>query len=363
MKTISILGNKPVILAFILSVMGLPVMGQDVTTLLFGKENKADYIGQYNYNGKRKNGFGVERQKQNSLYIGDFSEDKISGQGMLIATQRGIANVRDAVIYVGHWRNGKKEGKGTCYDKEGKLIYEGRFENDKPINAAPNSATASAQRFQMVELEDKLYWGEMNDSLPDGFGLTIEDDGNVIYGRMKKGIRQGIGMIFYTPEVWEVGKWTDGTFKAFNNSKLSDAKLAEFKSCSKAWKKELRNMLADAALNFAQAGLTAATIVKESQNKGSETGSDAEDPEESISSGQSRGYYQALYNKWESRAEQTYKDRIRHKVSATTTGDGRVANSDAKLLRSYQKMMRDIRYRAQKEGFNIEKSKYETVAF
>lgn len=80
-------------------------------------------------------------------------------------------------------------------------------------------------------------------------------------------------------------------------------------------------------------------------------------------SGKSLSYYQTLYNKWELKAKNTFEDRVRHKVAANTAGDGRVANSDAKLLRQYQKSMRSVRLAAQKEGFSIPQSKYEIASF
>ena len=33
--------------------------------------------------------------------------------------------------YIGQYLNGKRHGKGTLYNKNGKVIYEGEFVNDK----------------------------------------------------------------------------------------------------------------------------------------------------------------------------------------------------------------------------------------
>lgn len=264
MKSSFLKVSKTIFWVFFLSAAFLPVQAQDIATVLFGKESKADYIGQYNYNGKRKNGFGIERQKHGAVYVGDFSEDRISGRGMLIANEKGISNVPGAVVYIGNWHNGKKNGKGTCYNITGDLVYEGRFENDKPTGVIKNSPTEpSLQRFSMTEFADGLYLGEIVNDIPDGFGLTVEDDGNIVYGIMRHGIRQGIGMIFYELDVWEVGKWTDGEFRSFNNSKIANANLETFQANNKAWKKEMRGMLFEAASNFAKAGVTATTIAHE----------------------------------------------------------------------------------------------------
>lgn len=364
MKTLFIQESKAAILAFFLSICCFTANAQDIATILFGENEKTDYIGQLNYNGKRKNGFGMERQRNGTIYVGDFSEDKMSGRGMLIASSKGISNVEGAIVYVGSWRNGKKEGKGSCYDANGNLIYEGRFANDKPTEKMTPSGTTKS--FRITDVGTDLYLGEMTGNTPDGFGLTVEEDGSIVYGVMTNGIRQGIGMKVYTAEIWEVGKWTDGTFRSFNSSQQANSKLESYKTANKAWKKELRSMLSEAAFNFAQAGVSTATIVNDvKENKASASGavSNIDDDGENIASGQSQDYYQTLYNKWELKAKNAYEDRVHHKVTASSGSDGRVASSDAKTLRQYQKAMRNVRSMAKKNGYNIKQSKYETISF
>lgn len=347
---------------FLFSFLCVPAVAQDISAILFGKDSKTDYIGQYNYNGKRKNGFGIERLKNGAVYVGDFSEDKISGRGMLIAPEKGIPNVEGATVYVGKWYNGKKEGKGCCYNSTGVLLYEGDFENDKPVMPLEGSSTPSSRRFCISELGQDLYLGEMDNDIPDGFGLTVEEDGKIVYGMMKDGIRQGIGMICYDADMWEVGKWTEGNFKSFNNSRISQAKLEAFKRDNREYRKEMRGMLLETTFNLAQVGLDIAASVKGNNSQGTAGTGDA-GGSASVASGKSQSYYQTLYNKWEQKAKNTFEDRVRHKVSAETYGDGRVASSDAKLLRQYQSSMRSVRMAAKKEGFNIPQSKYENVSF
>ena len=66
---------------------------------------------------KRKNGYGIERYKDGSIYVGDFSKGKVSGRGMLLTFEKGVSNVKGAVIYIGNWVNGKKQWYRTmeCY--------------------------------------------------------------------------------------------------------------------------------------------------------------------------------------------------------------------------------------------------------
>lgn len=362
MKTMFIKQSKSVLFLFLLSLVCNTVAAQDIATILFGENSKTDYIGQYNYNGKRKNGFGIERLKDGAVYVGDFSENKISGRGMLIALEKGIENVEGASVYVGKWYNGKKEGKGSCYSSTGTLVYEGNFEKDKPVGEWAGQGASSLRRFCISEQGKDLYLGEMNGDTPNGFGLMVCDDGQILYGMMKNGVRQGIGMVCYNEDMWEVGKWTDGEFKSFNNSKISQANLEAFKKDCKEFRKEMRGMLLETTFNLAQVGLDIAASVKGNNSQGTAGTGDAGGGA-SVASGKSQSYYQTLYNKWEQKAKNTFEDRVRHKVSAETYGDGRVASSDAKLLRQYQSSMRSVRMAAKKEGFNIPQSKYENVSF
>lgn len=259
--------RKLFVLLALLLFVGLNVSSQNLSDVLFGKGNKSNYMGQYNYNGKRKNGFGIERYRNGSIYVGDFSEDVVSGRGMLITNGKEISNVTNAVVYIGGWRDGKKSGKGTCYDEHGVLVYEGKFSNDKPTDKLNSTTSESSKRFTFQEMGEALYLGEVTEGIPDGFGLMLQEDGSIIYGTMKNGTRQGIGMTFYTPNLWEVGQWTNGDYRSFNNSEIAEANLQEFRSDSKEWKREMRGELLGAAKNFTQAALTTVSIVQGVQGK------------------------------------------------------------------------------------------------
>lgn len=237
---------------------------QNIADVLFGKECKKDYIGQYNYNGKRKNGFGIERYRNGSVYIGDFSENEISGRGMLILNGGKIPHVNQAVVYVGNWLKGKKNGRGTCYDSNGNVVYDGKFQNDKP--SAPNTAS-TPKRFAMLSFENNLYLGEVVDGIPEGFGLTVKEDGSIVYGTMKQGQWQGVCMTYYSAELWEVGQWKDGVYNAFHNSQIAEADLVSFRIALKESNKEIRKNLLEAAGYFAQAAAKTTEIVHGIQGK------------------------------------------------------------------------------------------------
>lgn len=360
MKILCIMASK-INIVLIALLFSLTSHAQDLSDLIFGQNNKSDYIGQYNYNGKRKNGFGIERYKNGAIYIGDFVEDKVTGRGMLISQTSGISNVKGAVVYVGAWRDGKKEGRGICYDASGNVTFKGKFVKDKPSETT--TTDDSFQYFVIKDIGNTVYLGEMKGDAQDGFGLTLQESGEMILGSIKNNVRQGLSMIFYTPNIWEVGQWTDGTFTAFNNSQKANSDIESFRQLNKEAHKIARDYLFQAAGSFAQAGLTTATMVNEIKG-GSSTDSEGDDG--SVPSGKSQSYYQSMYDKWKAKAESTFQDRAKHKASANISGDrgtGKMASSDAKLLRQYQHRMKQIRLQAKKEGFNIVKSQYEDATY
>lgn len=356
------MASRLFVIAALLFSMCAVANAQEISDILFGQNNKEDYMGQYNYNGKRKNGFGIERYKNGAVYVDDFVENEISGRGMLISLKKEISNVDGAYVYVGNWREGKKSGRGVCYDASGKVVYNGKFVNDKP--SEKSSADSKNRSFVIKDIDNNLYLGEMSGDSQDGFGLTLSESGEIVYGSMKDGVRQGIGMIFYAPDVWEVGRWSEGKFSAFKNSQTANADIASFRASNKEQNRIMREQLFAAAENFAQAGLTVATMVNDIKGGGASSAAGGDEAVDgNVPSGKSRSYYQTMYDKWESKAKETYKDGVRHKASAETPGDFRVVTSEGKLLRTYQRSMEQVRRMAKKEGFNLKVSKYETVSF
>ena len=76
------------------------------------------------------------------LYIGEFKNGKPNGNGILYSTKyagkfldgkyyNGKLYYGNGDYYIGPFKNGKKEGKGKEYYKNGKLKYNGKFEDDK----------------------------------------------------------------------------------------------------------------------------------------------------------------------------------------------------------------------------------------
>ncbi len=95
------------------------------------------YVG--DWKNDKRTGKGTYYFKNGDKYVGDFKNGKKDGQGTYYVGNSGhINNCPECKKYVGGWSNDEKNGYGKCYDKNGKLLYEGQFKNNKPIEKYPN---------------------------------------------------------------------------------------------------------------------------------------------------------------------------------------------------------------------------------
>ena len=89
------------------------------------------YNGDWKYGQRRK---GIEYYSNgNKKYDGEFDNDKYHGNGKLYFQFDNQFNNRniESLNYEGEWKLGKKSGRGKEYLPNGKLIYEGLYENNK----------------------------------------------------------------------------------------------------------------------------------------------------------------------------------------------------------------------------------------
>ena len=85
------------------------------------------------------NGHGTYTYAGGAKFEGEFKDGTFNGHGTYIAGKNSeISNCPRCKKHEGNYKDGKKNGKGKCYDKNDKLIYEGRFENDIPTDKYPS---------------------------------------------------------------------------------------------------------------------------------------------------------------------------------------------------------------------------------
>ena len=61
----------------------------------------------------------------NEQYNGQWTNDKRHGYGMM--------TYGDQSTYTGEWENDKRHGKGKLEDKNGKIIYDGRWNKGRQV--------------------------------------------------------------------------------------------------------------------------------------------------------------------------------------------------------------------------------------
>lgn len=132
----------------------------------------------------------------------------MDGYGMRINIWgNGIYNTTSSTFaYVGDWKNGKKSGEGSLYDENGKLIYYGKFFNDKPTEQYVSDDSYISYTFEIIDYANgDKYIGELKDGKKQGQGLYIWDSGDVWYGEWDNDQRHGYGIY-----AWYSGKYKTG---------------------------------------------------------------------------------------------------------------------------------------------------------
>lgn len=173
------------------------------------------YIGYKDSDDGERHGIGLYYWPDGEVYAGYFEDNYRDGYGMYIEPDGYyFNNCPGAKYYVGNWHKGKMQGTGTCYDKDGKLIYYGKFYNDKPTETYPNQSV-DGWTFGVINYSDgSKYVGELHNGKRDGRGLYLWVDGDMWYGPWSNDSRSGYGIYMRYN-----GNWFKGTWKGDEYSK------------------------------------------------------------------------------------------------------------------------------------------------
>lgn len=130
--------------------------GEGTYTLKIGNTYKGQFVnGQYN-------GYGVYSWASGSVYEGYWKDNQMDGHGKVTYkngnTYEGpyVRGVRNGTFVIRmttdsptncpsstrlevNYKNGVMEGNGKCYDAEGRILYEGPFQNGRPVNPYPST--------------------------------------------------------------------------------------------------------------------------------------------------------------------------------------------------------------------------------
>lgn len=172
-----------------------------------------------------KPGFVLQYDPAGNLYCGGYGySSQTTTIGMYVAAEGyELANCPDSWIYVGKYKNGIKEGEGLVYDRDGNLIYSGKFSNDKPTGKYPDSYARTVISCSAFDMGNGDYYiGETIEGVLDGCGLYIWSDGDAWWGFWKDGEQNGPGIMMNYNGSYFTGTWKNGK-KVSNDIEFSTA--------------------------------------------------------------------------------------------------------------------------------------------
>jgi hypothetical protein len=294
-------------------------------------------------------GLGVLKLKNGCIYIGDVSDKKIQGYGLMIsAPDDEIGNCPGAVVYVGKFKDNLKNGKGTCYGKGGEVVYSGKFNDDLPTERYPDDDVIE-KYFSSVSLDGAYFLGEFEEDYPTGFGAIIFRNGDVCISNFARGERIGIGVYVENDGNWCCEKYTDAEIVQISSSREYSQIVSQARQNYKAVMSDALNNL----LNTVESGISAAANIQNG-SKGNYYASNV-----SVGSGdadnRSSGSHESLKNN--SIAEQHNYNRDK---STYAKYDGMISevfagnrNASATEIKEWQGKMKGLREKWEKRGRNF----------
>jgi hypothetical protein len=148
------------------------------------------YVGEWR-DGKR-DGYGTCTRRGGTKYVGEWHDGKEHGEG----TVSGLHGVQ----YMGEWRDGKPHGHGTRIRHDGSK-YVGEWRDGK--EHGPGTETRR---------DGEQYVGEWSSGLMKGLGTLTKPDGEQYVGEWRDCARQGQGILVRADGTRQEGIWDKGTF-------------------------------------------------------------------------------------------------------------------------------------------------------
>ena len=161
----------------------------------------------------RANGIGATLWSDGNMYFGSYRENKRNGDGIYIAPDgQTILHCPDCKYYAGNWSNDEKTD-GSCYDANGKLLYLGKFSNDRPVDAYPTPGRNASFKFEfkIINYNDGKYIGETLNGNRHGNGILVWLTGDLWFGSFMSGSRDGAGLLINNDGNVLSGSWKGDT--------------------------------------------------------------------------------------------------------------------------------------------------------
>ena len=150
-------------------------------------------------------GYGKMNYRNGDVYEGNWKDDNRFGFGKMI--------YQNGDVYEGDWKNGKRHGIG-------KMIY--RKKNEFPYDSSDREF--NGEWFDDIRIfgELSLYYGTMIspisfvNNLSFGYTKIIYQDERTYYGEILNNVPDGIGRMIYPNGKTQSGQWEKGVFTSSN---------------------------------------------------------------------------------------------------------------------------------------------------
>lgn len=294
------------------------------------------------------NGMGIIRSKDGAVYAGDIYDKLPNGKGMLMASPgTDLEGFKNGAYYVGRFRQGEKSGKGKVYNRDGELIYSGRFKNDLPESAYP-AETAGESWFTELKTTTADYIGEMVGSRPEGFGMMLFPDGAFMLSNFVDGQPDGVNVYVRNDGGWISENVENGVSNPVSSS-------AEYAALESASRKAFMSGMSEALSYFSKAlavGTQAVATYQSFSNGGGGYG----DTSEGYNSGSGRSSKSGLNDKsgdFSLSEQQSYNtaksvySRYDSQLAAIFAGN---RSASASEIKDIQSKMRSLRQKWEAKG-------------
>jgi hypothetical protein len=148
-------------------------------------------------------------------FWGDFLGGESNGKGIYLIGKEGnffFIGCPECKYYAGNWANDVKNGIGKCYDKTGKMIYHGYYNNERPTDSYPQSHD-DTYKFECIESNNgDMYLGETYQGIKQGLGIFFWANGDAWYGEWKNGDRNGNGIELHYDGTVKAGRWANNAY-------------------------------------------------------------------------------------------------------------------------------------------------------
>lgn len=194
-------------------------------------------------------------------YVGQLSDWSENGHGTMVFA--------DGSTYQGRWLDGNRHGTGTQWSSSGSLMYQGQFQNDRPLSESRDLNRLSAMFsptsgiYKKYKSSDLKWFGVRNNSGDaSGYGVVIsrDNEGNIagiyhgfaIEGRMNSDVvaiytkviqayvgsinnwsENGEGQMFYSDGTSYVGGWFESSREGPGTLYSADGKIIQHGHFSK----------------------------------------------------------------------------------------------------------------------------------